>query len=498
MSFTEERPLPLLIQGGMGVAVSGWKLARAVSLTGQLGVVSGTAIDAVLVRRLQLGDPGGDMRRALAEFPFPAMAQRVLDRYFIAGGKAEGAPFAATVILPADPTQEQLELVVIANFVEVFLAGEGHTHPIGVNYLEKIQTPILPSLFGAMLAGVDYVLMGAGIPRAVPGVLDRLAAGEAAEYPLHVVGATPDDHFVTRFDPSAFCDGQVPWLERPKFLAIVASATLASVLAKKSSGRVDGFIVEGPTAGGHNAPPRGQTELNGRGEPIYSDRDAVDLRAIGALGLPFWLAGSYGTPDQVASALARGATGVQVGTAFAFCDESGIEAELKRRVIGMCLRGEADVFTDPLASPTGFPFKVLQMVGSMSEQSIYEGRKRVCDLGFLRQAYRRDDGTIGWRCPGEKVTAYTHKGGKLEETVGRKCICNGLLGNVGFAQVRKGGVKEPAIVTCGNEVASIVQFMRNPEAPGYSATDVVEYLLKQPIACGPTIEKAHRSESCGP
>ena len=41
-----------------------------------------------------------------------------------------------------------------ANFVEVFLAREGHVHPVGINFLEKIQMPHLPSLYGAMLAGV--------------------------------------------------------------------------------------------------------------------------------------------------------------------------------------------------------------------------------------------------------------------------------------------------------------------------------------------------------
>ena len=44
----------LIIQGGMGVAVSDWRLAGAVSSEGQLSVVSGTDIDTVLVRRLQL------------------------------------------------------------------------------------------------------------------------------------------------------------------------------------------------------------------------------------------------------------------------------------------------------------------------------------------------------------------------------------------------------------------------------------------------------------
>ena len=67
---------PWLIQGGMGEGVSGWRLARAVARTGQLGVVSGTALDTLLIRVLQSGDPGGHLRRALAAFPVPSVTTR--------------------------------------------------------------------------------------------------------------------------------------------------------------------------------------------------------------------------------------------------------------------------------------------------------------------------------------------------------------------------------------------------------------------------------------
>ena len=83
-------------------------------------------------------------------------------------------------------------LIVVANFVEVSLAKEGHSNPVGINYLEKIQIPHLPSVYGAMLAGVDVVLMGAGIPTRIPGAIDRLANHEPATYPLHVTGALAD------------------------------------------------------------------------------------------------------------------------------------------------------------------------------------------------------------------------------------------------------------------------------------------------------------------
>lgn len=468
---------PIIIQGGMGVAVSGWQLARAVSLAGQLGVVSGTAMDLVLTRRLQLGDPGGHMRRALAEFPFSDMVDQILNRYFIPGGKRPDEPFRPIRMPSIQPANEQVELLVAANFVEVFLAGEGHEGLIGVNYLEKIQLPTLASLYGAMLAGVDYVLMGAGIPRAIPGVLDRLSRGEPAELPIFVSGAQPNETTISSFDPEKFGSGPPPALKRPKFLAIVSSATLASMLARKANGRVDGFIVEGPTAGGHNAPPRGEPDFNERGEPIYGQRDEVDLAAMRALGMPFWLAGSFGTQDRVAMALESGAAGVQVGTAFAFCAESGLRDDIKRRVLTMSRSGAVDVFTDAHASPTGFPFKVLQLDGSLSDSTEYNERERICDLGYLRQAYRRPDGTVGWRCPGEPVQTYLHKGGELSETDGRKCICNALTANVGLAQVRPGGRLELPLVTCGDEATEIAQFASSDEAQSYSALDVIERLL---------------------
>src|SRR5688572_2113316 len=73
---------PPIIQGGMGVAVSNWRLARAVSLTGNLGVVSGTMLDTVMVRRLQDGDSAGHVRRGLAHFPVPGAAEEILRRYY--------------------------------------------------------------------------------------------------------------------------------------------------------------------------------------------------------------------------------------------------------------------------------------------------------------------------------------------------------------------------------------------------------------------------------
>ncbi len=471
------RPEPVIIQGGMGAAVSSWTLARAVSKAGQLGVVSGTALDLVLCRRLQLGDLDGSSRRAMENFPFPEMIEPILSRYFIPGGKAADESFIACPMPSAKPSKSALELLVVANFVEVYLAKEDHDGLVGINYLEKIQPPTLASLFGAMLAGVDYVLMGAGIPRAIPGILDQLCRGEAVEMPLHVSGADRGDNFVTRFDPNSFTQNRIPWLNRPKFLVIVASHALATMLMKKSTGDVDGFVVEGPTAGGHNAPPRGGMQLDHNGEPIYGDRDVPDLEVIRAIGRPFWLAGSYGSPQRVNEAIELGATGVQVGTAFAFCEESGLQGDIKQEVLSMVRADTVGVRTDPRASPAGFPFKVLDLPASLSDESIHLERPRVCDLGYLRHAYKRPDGALGWRCPAEEIDAYVRKGGEEPDTCGRKCVCNGLLANVGLAQIRNTGYCEKPLVTTGDEVRHIAEFLQAPDDTSYSAKDVVVQLI---------------------
>ncbi len=471
------RSQPRIIQGGMGVAVSSWKLVQAVAKEGQLGVLSGTGLETVLARRLQLGDLDGSIRRALDVFPNHEIAERIYERYHIPGGKSPEASFIPIPPNKLEMTREAVELVVVANFVEVYLAKEDHDGLVGINYLEKIQLPTLPSIFGAMLAGVDYILMGAGIPRTIPGILDRLCEGKPVELPLYVQGAGPKDSFVSHFDPASLFEEGVPWLERPRFLAIVSSSTLATMLVRKSNGYVDGFVVEGPTAGGHNAPPRGKMTCNDRGEPIYGDRDIPDLEVFRSLGRPFWLAGSYGSPERMVEAIRAGAVGIQVGTPFAFCEESGLDPQVKRHALDMSRQKKCEVLTDPLASPTGFPFKVLAVPGSLSEEGVDCHRRRICDLGHLRQAYKRDDGSLGWRCPAEPIENYLKKGGKVGETVGRKCLCNSLMANVSLGQVRPDGYEEKMLVTCGDEVGQVTKFLSSPEAESYSAQEVIENLL---------------------
>ena len=467
---------PLIIQGGMGVGVSNWVLAKAVSLTGQLGVVSGTCVDTLMVRRLQDGDLGGHIRRAMAHFPMPEVVEDVLKKYFRPDGRAQGEPYTAIPMYRQVVSKVREQLTMLASFVEVWLAKEGHDGVVGVNLLTKVQMPNLATLYGAMLARVDYVLMGAGIPKEIPGALDRFAAHEPASIKFDVEGAGRDDNDLLTFDPRAHFEQQPQGIKRPYFLPIIASNSLATMLARKASGRVDGFIIEAPTAGGHNAPPRVAGVVNERGEPQYGERDIVDLEKMKEHGLPFWLAGSAGTPEKLAEALDAGAAGVQVGTLFAYSDESGISPELKRDVLRQAQDDSIDVLTDGRASPTGFPFKVVQLEGTISSLPVYQQRERVCDLGYLRQAYKRPDGRIDYRCAAEPVETYVKKGGVREDTAGRKCLCNALFSTIGHAQARDAGYDEAPLITSGDELKNIRRFIGSDRA-GYSAREVIEWLM---------------------
>ena len=475
--------LPKIIQGGMGAGVSDWKLANSVASVGQLGVISGTALDSVMVRRLQLGDAGGHMRRGLAAFPVPAVAQRILDRYFKSESEADEKPRKLIPGFRIDPTANVVDLTIAANFVEVFLAKEGHQGHVGVNYLEKIQMPNLTSMFGAMLAGVDNVLMGAGIPRTIPGILDALAEWKPVEMRINVEDTDKDDAYFSRFDPlewirSHLPDMELPKLKRPDFFPIISSNVLALTLAKKSTGKVNGFIVERHIAGGHNAPPRGGMKLNENNEPIYGAKDEANLAQLSKMGIPFWLAGGGSSETGLKDALAQGATGIQVGTAFAYSDESGFDPAIKKRVLEKVKTGDAKIFTDSRGSPTGFPFKVVQLEDTLWDDEVYQSRKRICDLCYLRHPYKKADATIGYRCPSEPVKDYLKKGGKEEDTVGRKCLCNGLMAAIGMPQKFKDGGSEPAMVTSGDDVSKLGRFV-NWETVSYSSRDVIDKLLAQ-------------------
>ena len=369
------------------------------------------------------------------------------------------------------PSKLLIALRVCADYSMVWLAKEKNDGPIGMNYLDKIGIPHVYALVGAMLAGVDYLTVGAGIPDSFPIMIDAVLSGQLVKYPVPVSEIGRSTFHEMCFDPSGFFGENLPEMKRPAFFPVIASNLLAQVLLrmKKLQGKIDGFVIEGPTAGGHNAPPRDH-EVDASGDPVYNERDVVNFRKIADYGLPFWIGGGIASPEKLRWAISEGAVGGQIGTAFAFCQESGMDPELRRRVARLAYEGKLKIRTSSLASPTGFPFKTVEgLDGTLTDPHIQV--ERACTRGALRTLFRKIDGSIGYRCPAEPVDIYVSKGGLHEDTAGRQCICNGLLATAGL-----GNSDFPKIVTSGDDLPRLMRALMNGPDDDYTVDKVFEYL----------------------
>jgi NAD(P)H-dependent flavin oxidoreductase YrpB (nitropropane dioxygenase family) len=461
--------LPPIIQGGMGAAVSSWYLARTVANEGQLGVVSGTALETVVTRRLQNGDEGGHMQEALSHFPYPEVAEEILAKFYKPEGR-QGKPFRPMRRLSLEAHKEHDQLAVASNFVEVWLAKQSGNGKVGINFLEKLQTATPAALYGAMLAGVDAILMGAGIPREIPKLMTDFSQGKPGHLSIDSDRPAGMAAPILEFNPlESF--GKAPELPRPAFLAIVTAEVLASYLARDEVTRPDGFVVEHFMAGGHNAPPRKLQDT----ETGYGPKDEANIPKVADVGLPFWLAGGRATPESVAEAVAFGAEGVQVGSLFALSNESGLLPEYREQMLQAAREGNLRVRTDHRASPTGFPFKVVDLPGTVGNAATYEARPRLCDLGYLRSSHIDEAGKVSYRCAAEPDSPYLKKGGEEEDLAARICLCNGLVAAVGLGQERPDGYKEAPLLTLG-ATTSDVEGMLKEFPTGWSAVDVVNRL----------------------
>jgi NAD(P)H-dependent flavin oxidoreductase YrpB (nitropropane dioxygenase family) len=469
-----KKPKPNIIQGGMGIGVSSWKLAREVARHGEIGVVSGTCLDTVMVRELQEGDPH-NRRAAMRDYPDRDIVHEVLDEFYMEDGKSEDEPYKLLPIHRFDPTTRSQRILSLAAFSEVQMARYGHGGIVGINLMTKLKRYTPATLYGAMLAGVSIVFMGAGIPMKEARILPRLAAGDAVKLPLDVDTSMidePEPPYHYRFDPADLL-ADPPELDCPHFYPIVSTDTLARIMDRKlDDDLVDGWVVEHPAAGGHNAPPRSK-EYDEDGNPVYGDRDRPDLDQIRALGDPFYLAGGYGRPEHLRNALDLGASGVQVGSLFSLARESGYAMNDKRRIIRALHEDHVEIKTDGRISPAGFPFNVIGLEDEPSAREKAESRQRICDLGYLRQPFLDEEGQVRGRCPGEPVDSYTRKGGDPEETEKRGCLCNALFANVDHPQVREDGL-EPQIFTGGKRLTDLP--LGSADTPYFTAKDVIEYL----------------------
>jgi hypothetical protein len=71
---------------------------------------------------------------------------------------------------------------------------------------------------------------------------------------------------------------------------------------------------------------------------------------------------------------------------------------------------------------------------------------------------------------------YIKKKGEESETVGRKCLCNGLMASIGLGQIRPDGYEEPRLVTMGSDLSGAKELIKK-HPHGWTATQAIEYML---------------------
>jgi nitronate monooxygenase len=317
-----------IVQGGMGVGVSLYPLASAVAEQGGVGIVSSAALDRLVSKRT-------GKKHTSYEAAFEEITQ----------AKAKGGA-------------------------------------AGINIMVALIRDYEESVKGAIDAGADVIISGAGLPLSLPAIQPP---GETALIP------------------------------------IVSSARALEIICKKWERlgyRPDAVVLEGPLAGGHlGFKPE---DIDGESNKLENLLPPVKDTAAKYGGFPVIVAGGIYTRDDIVRFLRMGADGVQMGTRFLVTEESSATDAYKRAVINA---GVEDILVSHIpGSPCGLPFMVIKESG-MFQDALDRKRKPRCDKGYVL----RPDGE-----------------GKLTQCRARLddgsafCICNGLLSSAGYNPDQEG------------------------------------------------------------
>ena len=322
LTFKGKKLAVPIVQGGMGVGVSLHPLAGAVAREGGLGIVSSAAIDRVVSRRLgRKIDTYGAVREE------------------IAAAKSQGG-FA------------------------------------GINIMVALQRDFVASVKGAIDAGADAIISGAGLPTSLPGIQN------------------PRD---------------------TALIPIVSSARALEIICKKWEKlgyRPDAVVLEGPLAGGHLGFKFDEIDLPSNALEALFPPVKDMARRYG--DFPVIVAGGIFTHADIVAFLRQGADGVQMGTRFLATTESSADAAYKRAVVAAT---QEDIFVarDP-GSPCGLPFRVLKQ-SPMFVSALRGARKPACNKGYV--LLKDGEGKFN-RCLAREDNGHYF------------CICNGLLSSAGY------------------------------------------------------------------
>ena len=312
-----------IIQGGMGVGVSLYPLASAVAKEGGVGIVSSACLDRLVSKRNN---------------------NKKINTY--------------------DATYEEVSLSKAAG---------GYA---GINIMVALVRDYEASVKGALDAGADFIISGAGLPLSLPAI------------------QPPKD---------------------TALIPIVSSARALELICKKWDRlgyRPDAVVLEGPLAGGHLGFKIDQidTEAN-KLENLFPP---VKDMAMKYGDIPVIVAGGIYTHADIVRFIEMGASGVQMGTRFLATVESSASADYKQAVISA--KDEDIVVAHKPGSPCGLPFRVIKQ-SPMFVSALKRLRQPKCDKGYV--LLKDDDGKFT-RCPAK------------ESNENCFCICNGLLSSAGY------------------------------------------------------------------
>jgi len=332
-------PVPI-IQGGMGVGVSLFPLASAVAKEGGVGIVSSACLDRLVSKRT--GKKLNSYEAAYEE---------------VSQAKANGG-FA------------------------------------GINIMCALSRDYNDSVKGALDAGADVIISGAGLPVSLPAIQN------------------PKD---------------------TALIPIVSSTRALEIICKKWEKlgyRPDAIVLEGPLAGGHLGFKMDQVDLEAnRLENLLPPvKDAA--RKYG--DFPIIVAGGIYTYEDIARYMKAGADGVQMGTRFLATEESSATQAYKNSVVAA---QDEDIIVafDP-GSPCGLPFRIIKQ-SPMYVSALSKLRKPKCDKGYVLQ--KDGEGKYSL-CPAKASNEHHF------------CICNGLLSSADY-----NADKEEPLYTVGTSASRV-------------------------------------------
>jgi nitronate monooxygenase len=336
-------PLPI-VQGGMGIGVSLSPLAGAVAREGGVGIISSAALDRLVSK--QKGKKISSYEAAFEE---------------VSRAKASGG-FA------------------------------------GINIMVALVRDYEASVKGALDAGADFIISGAGLPLGLPGIQPP---GDTALIP------------------------------------IISSARALELICKKWERlgyRPDAVVLEGPLAGGHLGFRADQIDLESN--KLENLLPPVMDAAIKYGNIPVIVAGGIYTHADIERFLAMGASGVQMGTRFLATEESTASEEYKQAVIA-AKEEDITIAIDP-GSPCGLPFRVIRQSPAFVS-AMKKLRAPKCDKGYV---LLKDEEGKFTRCLAKMSNEHHF------------CICNGLLSSAGYNRD-----KEEPLFTVGTTACKINEIL---------------------------------------